>query len=259
MSRFRGKRHLTRQRLLPTGLAPRDLIAWIESLPDDQPLSGQDAHKLNEALADLTDAGVAAVEPIIERLLPSQNERSRWLAITALAQIGDPRANDPLWAIYQRDQDMHAFNALSQLQDERIFDLAVAMLNGERANLKLAAVFALHNLGDARAVDILVPLLHQRSPQLRNAALRALAAVLIACQGENTLGIFALADILNQANITLTNSGQAGHLRSFLIDTLAQIDHPEARACLYAAIRQPRPSVRGRALKAIQQLWLHKS
>lgn len=245
------RRAVTTERILPTGLTPQQLLAWIDGLPADRYLSWREARQLDEAFGDLVAAGGAAFDALIEQLLSGCRRRTRRVAVAALLRLNDPRACDPLWAVYQRDRDIDALLALSQLHDERVFAAAAALLHDEQPHRRRAALCALRNLGDGRAVAVLVPLLRRRRGLLRSAALEALAAVLVASQGEDTRGIFALADVLNQTDVTLTNAGQQRRLRWFLIETLAQIDHPEARAVLYAAIRRPQLSVRVRARRVL--------
>ena len=256
MTRFRGKRQTNIYRILETGLTLAELFAWIESLPAEERPSWRDLSKLEEAFNDIVSYGSSAVDALIEHLLPSENDRARWIAIRALAEIGDPRAVHPLWELYQRNQDMRAFGALATLQDPRLFDAAVAILNEVSLHRKTIAIHALGSLGDRRAVALLQPLLRHPDHSLRHSAFVGLFNLLIMLDDDKADDVRLLTELLYQPNTELSNTCEDGHRRCQMVVTLSFIDHPDARAALVEATSHPQRCVRRRARKALADLHI---
>jgi HEAT repeat protein len=268
-------------RYLPVGLSLQDLLDWIKSAATTEEAHRLNSLKLDDAVKDVIAYGEAAVEPVIEHLISSESYWIQWAAIRTLRDIGDPRAIEPLWVLYHRNEghkgiQIDALIALSKLHDARVFEVAIALLDHENIHLRSAAISALGHLGDRRAVEIIIPLLDKQDDLGRGSAIWALGALrderavapvlsLIGKTGryETEILLEALGKIGDPKSISaleailkaeLSLEGQYGHIRAYVIDALAQIDHPDARALLYAAKHHSKQGVRRRARRRLQEL-----
>jgi HEAT repeat protein len=211
------------ERHLQLGLSLPELLDWLEKVPYAEESYGQNILKINDAVHDLINYGELAVEPVTERLLPSENKLTQWAALRILREIVDQRAFEPLLQIVQDAEApiwtrIDVLKVLGKLKDERVFGVALSFLDHEFIPMRQAAVFVFGNLGDRRAVEYLVQVLN--TPKRK----------------------------------TYRSPGQFGHLLQNAVDALAKIDHPDARAALIAATHHPKLSVRNRARKRLQAL-----
>ncbi len=259
------------------------LFDWIESVPDTPEAHSQNIIRLNIVVRDIIAYGEAAVEPLIEYLLPSEKHWSRWAALWALREIGDRRAIEPLWTVYygrqdDKDNQIDALIALSLLQDERVFEVAKGFLEHENAYLHRASIAALGNLGDKRAIEILTPLLNSSDITARKYAIVALgkfkdrravnplisyetnAAVDVLDLVIDALGHIGDVDAVPYLKHVLDNTnasiprGKVGHLLNSALDAVAKINHPVAVQLLKAAKYHVNENVRRHARKALQKL-----
>lgn len=117
-----------------------------------------------------------AVDPLIAAL-KDETGGVRAFAASALGQIGDPRAVEPLIAALKGEGGWarkEAVEALGQIGDPRAVEPLVAALNGEAGSVRKGAAEALGRLGDPRAVEPLVAALADRDREVREAAAQAL-------------------------------------------------------------------------------------
>jgi len=118
-----------------------------------------------------------AVEPLIALLQSDAEDIVRERAATALAQIGDPRAIDPLIdALDERGTWVRNRIAyvLGASRDSRAVEPLLELLNHEDDSTQGVAAWALGAIGDARAFDPLIDLLRDKTASVRGNAAWAL-------------------------------------------------------------------------------------
>jgi HEAT repeat protein len=286
-NRFYGKKR-SRQvgRYLESGLSIQQLIAWIESLADDSETRNKNLLKFRDAIADLVAYGEAAVDPLIESLSHAQKSWMVWVATSVLEKIGDPRAVEPLRAIYVNnrgniDNQIHLLHALSHLKDAHLFEILVPLLNHEDKWLRQSVIRDLGILGDLRAVEILVSLLHHESTTkdqtIKSMLLGALGALgnqqalealigqipkanlyqlstIIRVLGEigGLQAVQALESIINKPDVYSLQASRYDRLRCDAVNAVAHIRHPASREVLQAALGHRKRGVRRRARIALE-------
>jgi len=118
-----------------------------------------------------------AVEPLITLLRSDDEDIVRERAATALAQIGDPRAIDPLIdalddsGTWIRNRVAYVLGAS---KDPRAVEPLLELLNHEDDSTQGVAAWALGAIGDDRAFDPLLGLLRDPNPSVRGNAAWAL-------------------------------------------------------------------------------------
>ena len=260
------------------------LFDWIESVPDTREAHVENIYKLNDVVRNLISYGEAAVEPLIKYLLPSEKPWTRWAALWALREIGDPRAREPIWKMLQDshkgDQiDLDALRALGKLKDERIFEIAVDLVRHPNSFGRSTALYALGDLGDLRAVKIIVPLLIDPNREIQDSAINALhilkdqravtplpefsamAALDEREQVTNALGSIGAVEAIPYLKNILDNiytdtsipTGKIGHVLNDALDALALIDDPSAVEIVKAAKYHINENVRRHARRALQK------
>jgi HEAT repeat protein len=121
------------------------------------------------------EIGAPAVEPLIVALSDWERQKA---AAGALAQIGVP-AVEPLIAVL-KDRDSYrlsyAASALGQIGDTRAVEPIIAALNDDENDRSVleAAIDALERFGEARAVEALIAALKKSNTLVRKAAARSL-------------------------------------------------------------------------------------
>lgn len=283
MSRFLGKRHKYIRTSETAGLSVQEILEWIESVPNTAEAHQKNILKLNDAVRDLIAYGEAAVEPLINRLLNTNNNWTRWGTVWALREIGDTRAADALWTIYRRagadlGDQTDILIALSRLKDERLFDILVPLLNHQNIHVRRAAIRAFGILGDHRAVDLLTPLIDFPNVDIRISVIGALGNLkdqrplemlisripkaelnethaLIAAFGEigSSKSVQALDSIINAEDVPSLESSQYDRLRIDAIRALAEMPEPEAKTILQNSLNHPKRGVRRAARTALEK------
>jgi hypothetical protein len=118
-----------------------------------------------------------AVEPLLARL-EDQESGVRQAAASALGQIGDTRAVEP-WRARLEDQEsgvrQAAASALGQIGDTRAVEPLLARLEDQDSWARQAAASALGQIGDTRARGALIGRLSADNPNTRAEALEALS------------------------------------------------------------------------------------
>jgi HEAT repeat protein len=289
--RYRGRKRYrsTKMRYLPIGLSIQEILDWIESLAEGEHSHQQNILKFNDAINDLITYGEPAVEPIIDHLLHTNNRWMQWGAIWALRDIGDQRAIEPIWIVFNRaEHDLgiqhDALIALGRLKDARIFETALSLLDHGNIHLRQSAILALGVLGDIRAVEILIPLLEYPNEDLRSSVIRALgnlkddrafeplidripkaklpeksAIVDALVKIGGTQAIDSLQKIIDSEDIKSLESSQFDRLRCYAVNTLAQMNDPAIVPILEAALNHPKRGVRRHARKALEKYQHHNT
>src|SRR5687767_15098395 len=116
---------MVRGNSLTRGLSIQEIITLIESLGASEESYRLNMHKFNDAIHDLIAYGSVAVEPLIQCLLYTNSRSVAWATIWALRDIGDKRAQDPLWTVYHKNQNDLGIQhdvliTLGKLKDERL-------------------------------------------------------------------------------------------------------------------------------------------
>jgi HEAT repeat protein len=148
-------------------------LGQIWKLPDLVKLGSSTSQERTEAatvLGELRDE--RAVEPLLV-LLKDVNFDIRLSAIRALGQIW--KLPDLVKLVSSTSQERtEAATALGELKDERAVEPLLALLVGTSAGVRIAAVAALGQLGAEQAVEPLLALLDNASAGVRAAVVGAL-------------------------------------------------------------------------------------
>ena len=106
----------------------------------------------------------------------------RFNAISALAEIKDKRAVEPLMEAVYGDPDggcrLRAIWALGEIKDERAVETLIKRLGDIDAFWRPNVIFVLGEIGDARAVEPLKRFLGDRDTRVSSAASEALDKIL---------------------------------------------------------------------------------
>jgi HEAT repeat protein len=274
---------MARGNALLRGLSIQEIITLIESLGGSEESYRQNMLKFNDAIHDLVAFGALAVEPLIDCILSTNSRYVAWATILALRDIGDRRAQEPLWTVYHKNQNDLGIQhdvliTLGKLKDERLFEILVPLLYQEKIPLRRAAIHAFGHLGDNRAIDYLVPLfdgadadvalslawalgdlkdkralepLIARAQNAEFSEKRAIIDALAKIGGHEA--VQALAAIINSEDVPSLESSQYDRLRCDAVNAIAQIDDPSANLALRAAIQHVKRGVRRRARKALEK------
>lgn len=118
--------------------------------------------RFDQAHEELVHIGKPALEPLIAAL-KDKDAKVRWLAVSALTDIGDERAVESvsvavIAALKDDDTDerLRAAVHLGENPDARAVEPLIAALKDKDANVRMEAVSALGDIGDERAVDPLI-------------------------------------------------------------------------------------------------------
>lgn len=119
------------------------------------------------------------VDGLIEALNYQDDHNIRLAAASALGNVGNARAVDPLISALDDEQGVNemAALALGEIGDPRAVEPLTAKLNDENWELRSSAAKALGKIGDDRAVDPLINLLRDKNEIVRWHALQALEAI----------------------------------------------------------------------------------
>ena len=210
-----------------------------------------------------------AFEPLVE-LLKDTNARSvRSSAAYALGKQRDPRAFELLIPML-KDADALirrcAFGALSSMRDSRMLDRLIAIASDATDPLRPDAIEAVGNMRDPRAIETLAPLLKEivyvqaAAHGLAQIQDRRAVEVLIAClkdpdlvgivayplsQMQDPKAIDALTSLLKETDVN----------RFSAACVLWKIRNPRGFESLLGMSKDVNPSVRFRAVEAIQLHW----
>lgn len=134
---------------------------------------------LAEVLGDIGDS--RAVEPLIDALCQSDNEREEEAIEEALVNIGKPAVESIIKALKQEDIDLRwgLAKVLGNIGDSRAVEPLIEVLKDENEDEQVLreAAIALGKLGDARAVDPLTEVLKDEDADVREAAEEALESI----------------------------------------------------------------------------------
>lgn len=132
---------------------------------------------VTKALVDLGPPAVMALTAALKHDYPEV----RWRAATALAQIGDSRAVEPLIAALQDhgnfSMQFAAAKALGDIGDRRAVKPLVAALEADNSDVRWRAAKALGAIGDSRALQALDRALQDDHADVREAAADARRAI----------------------------------------------------------------------------------
>lgn len=231
--------------------------------------------RANAAAGLGNNEAASAVEALIALLQTDREDIVRERAATALAQIGDERAIDPLidsldeggtWVrnriayVLGASKDPRAVEpllellndedpstqgvaawALGAIGDERAFDPLIDLLGDETPSVRGNAAWALGEFGDERAIDPLIAMLADEAAEVRAKSAWALGN-LGELTGETRV-IQPLIDLLGDFAEART---QAAHLFvcQYAAEALMQLGTAEAQA----AVEAWKPSARERLL-----------
>lgn len=207
-------------------------------------------------IADLGEAGVVAIEPLLSALRDA-DKYVRRSAADALGEIGDLRAVDPLIEALQDKAEFEPFPmeryasfsvgfarnfwapySLRTISDRRSINFLNEVL-GKRSSVRQAAAIALGKIGDPRAVESLITALADPIFVVRGNAARALGEL------SDPRAIDPLITALADPKFFVRGSaaralGRTGDLRA--VDPLI------------IALADPSPDVRSNAAYALGQL-----
>jgi HEAT repeat protein len=177
------------------------------------------------------------------KALREKNSSDRSNAASALGQLGDPGAVEPLCQSLQDGESevrSSAANALGKIRDSRAVEPLCAMLKDPDFNVRLAAVKALGLLGDARAVDTLCAAHGEDANRLfQSEIVRSLAKV-----GDQR-AVPILCHALRDAD---------GRVSADAARALGRIGDPRALEPLCAALPDSRTTVQICAAMALAQI-----
>jgi HEAT repeat protein len=119
------------------------------------------------------------VDGLIEALNFQDDHNIRLAAASALGNVGDSRAVDPLISALDDEPGVNemAALALGEIGDPRAVEPLTAILDDENWELRSSAAKALGKIGDDRAVDPLTNLLRDKNEIVRWHSLQALEAI----------------------------------------------------------------------------------
>ncbi|WP_437521551.1 HEAT repeat domain-containing protein [Sorangium sp. So ce726] len=117
-----------------------------------------------------------ALKPLIIAIHSCTSRKEADAAASALAQLNDARAVEPLIALVRSGgwKIAYAANALAQLGDARAVEPLISALQWERLDVRPSVVNALGRLGDARAMEPVRALLTDERAEVRYAVAKAL-------------------------------------------------------------------------------------
>ena len=265
---------------IPEWQSVREIIDWIDNLAEDLAAHQRHIVAFNFAVHDLIAYGAEAVDPLVDRLLDTKNNWwMRWATTWVLQDIGDRRAVEPLWKIFNdttRDLDFRykALMALSTFQDPRTFDALVTWLNAGNH----LAIKGLGNLGDEAAVSFLTSFLDEEERLIRDIVqltrksgydsdkLDEMLKIAKEKFHERKLIIEALAKIggpeavhllstlINAEEVYLQQLSKYDRQRRDAAYAVTQIDHPDSAAVLRAALTHPKYGVR----RVARRSWINR-
>jgi len=226
---------------------------------------GQTDH-IDQLIADFNNADYhvadRAVEELghnfgalpVERLIPLLTDSTlmvRMRAASALGEIKDPRAVEPLVAMLKATQDnligrqsaVSAARALGDIKDPRAVEPLITALNGGYgydSDLRENAALALGQIKDPRAVKSLLAALYG-SRDVQYGATKALGNIGTPEVVESVIGLAGRA-------------ATAATPAAPVYEVLAEIKNPSAIGALTAALKSEFPNVRQGATKALANI-----
>lgn len=172
-------------------------------------------------------AGYGQTDPV-RRLIGRLNDPdvgARARAATALGKMKDPRAVNPLIAVFDYEMDSgvreNAALALGNIRDPRAVGPLIFVLRNDMDDVRRGAAWALGNIGDPRAVEPLIIALNDPYLWARRAAAEALGQIgapavdslIVALKNKSNnvciLAAYALGKIQDhRADVVLLAAGQ---------------------------------------------------
>ena len=181
------------------------------------------------------------VKGLVKALGWRKDRHVRRAAATALGQLGDPRAVNPLIrALNDSDSGVRgaAATALGQLGDTRAVNPLITVIQNDEWSVREAAVAALGNIG-AHAVGPLIAALHDQDEYVRRAAAGALGQI------GDPRAVKALISALDD---------ESAAARQAAAEALGQIGDPDAVEPLIGALNDQNANVRKAAAAALDGL-----
>ncbi|MEQ8677995.1 MAG: hypothetical protein RLP44_01530 [Aggregatilineales bacterium] len=249
------------------------IFIWVENAPPYLHSVG-----MSYAIRDLVKYGSDAVPRLSKKLLTSKSAFMKRVAVFALREIGDKRALDALWTVFNNKEDetnpwYDTLLTISILQDERLFDELVPLL----PKRDLTIMMAMGNLADTRAIPLLIPYIEQEEKTFRDIVhavevnptqfnnldelLEQVKNILrerkIIVEALGKIGgadaIQVLAKIVHAPEMNVLQFSMYDRLRCDAITALGKIDHPQAIAVLESALTHQKYGVRRMARRLLKK------
>jgi HEAT repeat protein len=207
--------------------------------------------KVNSIISSLAQMGHLAVEPLINALSNTKNEKLRIRVPKVLAKLGDGDAIEPLNKVHiiqklipyltDKAPDVRGstITALAQLGDAQIVDKLIPCLPDENPINRGATIKALAKLGDAQIVDKLIPYLEDENPQVQ--------AITISVLGQR-------GDAQTIEKLIPYLEDKHPHVRIATISALAQRGDAQIVDKLIPCLQDEYPINRGATIKALARL-----
>jgi len=180
------------------------------------------------------------VKGLVKALGWRKDQHVRGAAATALGQLGDPRAVNPLIrALNDSDGGVRGATAtaLGQIGDTHAVNPLITVIQNDEWSVREAAVAALGNIG-AHAVGPLIAALHDQDEYVRRAAAEALGQI------GDPRAVEALISALDESAAA----------RQAAAEALGQIGDPDAVEPLIGALNDQNANVRKAAAAALDGL-----